>query len=416
MKEYGRTEDNLAKASKLTMPMMESPDKSKLYYDPETNQRQWDDNRDLVKAALLKRRRVPSLLPLRTENRPLPANLLEVFESRASEDATAWDQRRKMSMELRETLAKAEAVRATQIAQEKNGLFGATKTPKKDVAVKAKMKGNSDVDVRSSSEVAVGPGVIVEISAEGAEKFGTLPADCPVSEDEDLEQAKSERKVRRPGERPRCDILNKKPDHEYQDKPCVKRRIPKDFMTDDRSLVGTVEELGKTSKELEAESVSSVRVDEPVQIARRIFDNQKAALLERSYAVLMTCTKISEFLEIQLEIGDLLDTTFPPKNMRFPDGEPILLTGYPAPAVEYRRLIPSEIFANRKKRKDKFSGTEDEKAATAEEAAQEANTAQQLMAGKSRRRWLPVAASNPVLDANEPAAPSATFMEEPMEN
>ncbi|OQV14048.1 hypothetical protein BV898_11713 [Hypsibius exemplaris] len=436
---YEKIRDDLEKASKLSMPPIPNENKGKLYYDPEVNEEQWDENREMVKNSILKRNKVPSLLPLPSEQRPIPANLLEVFETKVHEDVGAWDQRRKMSMELRETLAKAEAVKAAHAAHEKHGLFGPSKSSKKTV-VKVKAKKESDTDVTEEDDnrpsvaeepaVAAVPAVPGPNAAAGAAPVdGEVPADVAaladaapkkVSMDDefdemkgsDLVEKKIKRPIRRPGERPRFDILNQKLNNEYQDRPRLKRRVPKRSDDDDRPVTVVMEERMKTPEELEAEKLLAARADDPVETARRIFDNQKAALLEKSYAVLMTCTKVSEFLEIELELGDLLDTTFPPKNMRFPNGDPIILSGYPAPVADFTRMIPSEIFANRKKRKRKFGG---DRAVTAAEAQWEQDAVERLLAEKGRRQSVLQAANSTAYEeAAKPVAAAAAATDDPL--
>ena len=141
--EYEKKKKVIAKASEISMVDSEEKElKDNLYYDPESNEEQWDKNRSMVRQAVIKRREHPTILPLKDSpgTRPVPAGLLEVFETSAHEDPNAWDKRRKMSAELQEELTKAEAMKHKAVHEGKHhSLFAPAKEKKHEDKKKLKV-------------------------------------------------------------------------------------------------------------------------------------------------------------------------------------------------------------------------------------------------------------------------------------
>lgn len=330
----------------------------KLYFDPESNIEQWDENRDMLRKAQLKREDRPGFLPPTPDDRPIPANLLEVFESRVHDAPDAWDNRRKLSRDLRESLAKAEAARAVHAMSEKRPLFAAQMAAGKQTgSAKNKPRDshrteNAEVEDSDSFHSLAEAGSTVQATAEAAGR--PPPAVSPDEEEFPAQEISKERKVRREGPRYKYDILEKKSEVDYLYKPRTKRRLEK---KEEHEVVQVAEvtvedENEKALAQLEAERLLAAKAEDPYEIAKRTFDNQKAMFLDRAYNTLMGSSKVAEFTELEAAIGDLLDSTFPPKNMRFPNGDPMILKGYPPPAALTKPPI-SEYFANRNKPKPK---------------------------------------------------------------
>ncbi|GAU96567.1 hypothetical protein RvY_07996 [Ramazzottius varieornatus] len=421
--EYENRMKKIAKASEVSLvdKKEEKEANDNLYYDPDSNEDQWDKNRALIKQAIVKRREHPAILPLPDSpgSRPVPACLLEVFETTAHEDTADWDKRRRKSAELQEDLRKAEATKVAPVHEAKHqGLFAPTKEKKQPEKKKPK---TSDVEENGSQDrlsagsvppkesipadpVEGAPGEpevadATEAGAPGAPErerheslvgAGVRSKENP-DDDEEVpppEPAHPPRKLRRMivDRGFKYEVLRKKVDNEAPYLPRPRRRTP--YMTEDdlkpREEAQVETEHVKTDEELEAERRLAAKADDPVEIARRRFDNQKAALLEKAYSILMTCTKVSEFLELELEIADITHMEFPPNTMRYPDGAPIILRGYPPPADTFTKLTPQDLANGRKKRKKRVGQAPQ----TAQEAATEDRAVERLMAEKVRRASL----------------------------
>ncbi|XP_055336304.1 uncharacterized protein LOC129586863 isoform X2 [Paramacrobiotus metropolitanus] len=356
--EYEKKRKVAVLAPQLVMPVSKSEQKDKLYYDPEHDVDKWDNNRDMLRQSILKREDRPGFIPTPDPNaidaRPIPANLLEVFETRVHDEPDAWDRRRKLSRDLRESLAKAEAARAVQAhVADKRPMFAVQATAPEDGKGKGKDDKNeheadSLEDMTSKSQVSMEPA-------------DQSPAEAPAEavDDEEMEEQapKKEPKVRRPGPRHKYDILDKKSEVDYLFKPRIKRRSEKtiDKQASAISEILIDEDAERAAAQQEAERMLAARAEDPFEISRRQFDNQKALYLEKAYNALMSCTKPNEFAELEVEIAELMDAEFPPKTMRYPNGEPITLKGYPPPAPMTKPPI-SEYFANRNKPKPKKKG------------------------------------------------------------